>query len=589
MLRSPGEPNHPACIPGQSGQDNDHAPFPWPGRTAAWCVGRSLFTTPLTETGDPRPDPAPRMWFLAPDERANPDSDLDQRHATGLAWTGGNAVEALVHGAPYFARLASELAKLGRGDRVLFTDWRGDADERLDDAGPDIGDALASAARRGVDVRGLVWRSHSDKLQLSASENRGLAREINEAGGEALLDERVRTLGSHHQKMLIIRHGDDESNDVAYAGGIDLCHGRRDTADHGGDPQGIPLDLRYGPTPPWHDLQLEIRGPAVDDLVHTFRERWDDPTPLDHSNVAKVWRSRLTSRQRRTKPIPDLFRPPPPKGPCAVQILRTYPVRRIPYPFARHGERSVARAYAKAVARARSFIYVEDQYLWSAEVAKVFADALSIRPDLHLIAVVPRFPDRSGRTSGPPSFLGRQHALDVVRSAGGSRVTIYDLENLAGTPVYVHAKVCIIDDVWVSVGSDNLNLRSWTHDSELSCAVIDSERDLRSPRDPGGLGDGARRFARSLRLQLWAEHLGLDVDDDRLVDPTAGLKLWRRKAAELEAWHAGGRRGAHPPQRARRHRSPRVGYLNSAWAMPMYRLMYDPDGRPRALKQRDQY
>ena len=79
--------------------------------------------------------------------------------------------------------------------------------------------------------------------------------------------------------------------------------------------------------------------------------------------------------------------------------------------------------------------------------------------------------------------------------AGGDRVLVCDLENTDGTPIYVHAKVCVIDDVWVMLGSDNVNRRSWTHDSELSCAVIDAVPDDREPRDPAGLGDGARRFA----------------------------------------------------------------------------------------------
>jgi hypothetical protein len=68
------------------------------------------------------------------------------------------------------------------------------------------------------------------------------------------------------------------------------------------------------------------------------------------------------------------------------------------------------------------------------------------------------------------------------------------------------------------VGSDNLNRRSWSHDSELSIGVLDAERDPREPRDPGGLGDGARAYS-----------------------PTAAQRLW---------------------------------------AAPLYRLVYDPDGRP---------
>ena len=59
-----------------------------------------------------------------------------------------------------------------------------------------------------------------------------------------------------------------------------------------------------------------------------------------------------------------------------MQLLRTYPGRRSGFSFAPDGEHSVARGYAKVLARARPSIYVEDQYLWSPEVAAAFADAL---------------------------------------------------------------------------------------------------------------------------------------------------------------------------------------------------------------------
>src|SRR5207245_957847 len=104
---------------------------------------------------------------------------------------------------------------------------------------------------------------------------------------------------------------------------------------------------------------------------------------------------------------------------------------------------------------------------------------------------------------GPLNRVGQLEALQVVRDAGGDRVAVYDLENESGRPIYVHAKLCVIDDVWMAVGSDNLNRRSWTHDSELSCAVLDPARDTRHPRDPGGLGDEARVLPRELRLELW--------------------------------------------------------------------------------------
>ena len=104
---------------------------------------------------------------------------------------------------------------------------------------------------------------------------------------------------------------------------------------------------------------------------------------------------------------------------------------------------------------------------------RCFAEALRRNPRLHLIAVIPHHPDQDGRFSKPPNLVGRQQALDELHAAAPDRVAVYGIENHAGTPVYVHAKVCVVDDVWAAVGSDNINRRSWTHDSELSCAVID--------------------------------------------------------------------------------------------------------------------
>ena len=530
-------------------------------------------------------DSAPNSWFLTAAERGNEATRIDQRRGDGRPWTEGNRVETLVHGANYFRRLFEVVEGLGQGDRLYFTDWRGDHDERLGD-GPQttVGACFAAAARRGVSVKGLLWRSHGDLAGFSTRENRHLGDVVNAAGGEVLLDMRIRLVGSHHQKLVIVRRAGQTDNDVAFVGGIDLCHGRRDDSSHRGDPQRLPMPRVYGPTPPWHDVQVEIHGPAVGDLELTFRERWTDPTPLSSGLVHVVQKLRRRT-QRPGSALPPMPADPAPAGTQSVQVLRTYGRPRHGYPFAPAGERSIARAYLKAVRRARRLIYIEDQFLWSDEVVSSFADALKSRPELQIIAVVPRYFDQSGPFKWP-SQVGRDQAMKALLDAAGDRVGIFDIENVEGIPVYVHAKVCVIDDVWAAVGSDNFNRRSWSHDSEVSCAVLDEERDAREPRDPAGLGDGARHFARDLRLRLWREHLDRgDGDDIDLIDPVQGVQKFRESAVALELWHQHGGQGQRPPGRLRPHprfRPPRTTLL---WAEPMYRVVYDPDARPRAIRK----
>ena len=265
-----------------------------------------------------------------------------------------------------------------------------------------------------------------------------------------------------------------------------------------------------------------------------------------------------------------------------MQVLRTYPARRRVIPFAPDGERSIARAYLKALGRARSLVYIEDQYLWGTLVADALAAALRRAPGLRMMIVLPRHPDRDGRISGRAARAAQWRAINNLIGAGGPRVAVFDLENEQGTLIYVHAKAIVVDDVWAMIGSANLNRRSWTHDSEAACAVLDQQRDPRHPTDPGGLGDGARVFARQLRLRLWREHLGLadDADDTRLLDPAAGFEAWQAAAARLQAWHDGGRRGPRPPGRIRPHQVELAPALKARWAAALYRVAIDPDGRP---------
>jgi hypothetical protein len=109
--------------------------------------------------------------------------------------------------------------------------------------------------------------------------------------------------------------------------------------------------------------------------------------------------------------------------------------------------------------------------------------------------------------------------------------------------------------------------------------VLDETVDGRPPADPAGNGDGARSFARDLRLALLREHLDADDDTD-LIDPAAVVRRVTATARTLRDWHRGGRSGARPPGRLVPHETTPLPWYQKLWAVPAYRLIYDPDGRP---------
>ncbi len=517
-------------------------------------------------------DASPEHWFLSAEERGNAGTAIDR--GRDRAWTHGNDVSVLIDGAEYFPCLLDEIRATGAGDWLYLTDLEGDGDERLDGPDTEIGVVLADAARRGAALRGLLWRSHPIGHSAGQLGNLRLSRTVNDAGGEFVLDHRVRRGGSHHQKIVVIHRASlpTSDGDVAFAGGVDLAHGRNDGPRHEGDGQPAGLgDDRYGERPPWHDIQLRLSGPAVADVSSTFRERWEDPNPLDIPSPWRLLRHRLAHKPPERGSLAPPDRSPAPRGSHAVQVLRTYPARRKPYPFAPEGERSIARAYVKAFANARTLIYLEDQYLWSRDATRALCDALRQNPQLRCVIVIPRYPDPDGRFLGGASRFGRWRVERALEQAGGDRVAIFDLENDESTPIYVHAKVCIVDDVWMAVGSDNLNRRSWTHDSEICCGVIDLEG----------------RLARDTRVRLAREHLaGAAVPDDALVDPVKWFDTLQGAARALDTWHEqGGEPSSRPRGHLRRHPRDRISRPMRPFLHWLHAWLLDPDGRPRALRR----
>ena len=522
-------------------------------------------------------------WFLTRAERDNDAARVDRVHPD-RAWSEGNRCWPLVDGVAYFRELHERLEATREGDLVLFTDWQGDADERLaDDPGSEVVEVLG-ARRRARGRRpwaGVALAPGPDRLLRPREPH--LGEQLQRRGAEVLLDMRVRTGGSHHQKFVVIRHRDDPSPRRRlrrrHRPRPQPARRRR----HLGDPQPQPLDREYGDHPPWHDAMVAITGPAVHDVETMFRERWEDPAPL--SRRPDCWiADRLRRLDRRPDPLPDQQPPPPPVdgGTHAVQLLRTYPNLRQArdYPFAPGGERSVRSGYTKAAGRARRLVYVEDQYFWGNEVASTFLDALRDNPSCGWCGL-PLLPDLEG-SSRMPQLLGPAAGHPRPDGGGAGPGGGVRARERAGTPVYVHAKVCVMDDVWATIGSDNFNRRSWTHDSELTAAVVD--------RADGDVGP----YAQALRLR-WRPSTSGRLDAGARAGTRARVMpdcvepedMVRRTPPAPTRWTPGTAVAGSATGRP-------AGCVDSGpelprhagWARLPLRVVQDPDGRPWQLRKR---
>ncbi|MBS1870779.1 MAG: phospholipase [Actinobacteria bacterium] len=344
-------------------------------------------------------------------------------------------------------------------------------------------DVLAELAER-VAVRVLVWAGPPAPVFEPKRSDVKRVREQLTRGTRirCALDARERTMHCHHEKLVIV---DDE---VAFVGGIDLTSLSGDRW----DVRAHPPVGRLG----WHDVATRLHGPAVADVAEHFRARWQE--------VAR-------------EPLPPP-RPQPPAGETTVQVLRTVPDGT--YEFVPRGDFRIFEAYVRALRAAQRLVYLENQFLWSTEIVELLAAKLRDppTPGFRLLLLLPARPNNGADTTR--GQLGR-----LVEAAGGSdRLLAATVSSHAGTrthPLYVHAKVGIVDDRWLTVGSANLNEHSLFNDTEMNVLTDDAE------------------LARRTRLQLWSEHLELPLeqvagDPARTIDehwrPIAQEQLRRHRA-----------------------------------------------------------
>jgi phosphatidylserine/phosphatidylglycerophosphate/cardiolipin synthase-like enzyme len=399
----------------------------------------------------------------------------------------GNALEVLIDGANALPRMAEAIRGARRHVHICSWNLQPDFVPERDGRRWPVRELLAEVAER-VPVRVLVWAGAPVPVFKPRRSDVQAAREQLVKGTKirCVLDSRGRMMHCHHEKIVIV---DDE---LAFVGGIDLTALAGDRYDWNEHP------VREGIG--WHDASSKVRGPLLRDVAAHFAMRWE-------------------AVAGEALPAPE---EPAPAGDITAQLVRTVPERA--YPAIPHGEFSTLEAYMRALRSAQRLIYIENQFLWSPEIVDVLERKLREPPrdDFRLVVLLPH--KANNGQDDTRGMLGRLIGADQ----GNKRflaATIMSRTGERSGPLYVHAKIGIVDDGWLAVGSANLNEHSLFNDTEVDVITCDP------------------RIARDTRLRLWTEHLeGEPLEDPvRAVDeqwrPIASEQLERRRRGEPLTHH----------------------------------------------------
>ncbi|NVD44238.1 phospholipase [Altererythrobacter sp. HHU K3-1] len=282
---------------------------------------------------------------------------------------------------------------------------------------------------------------------------------------------------SHHQKIVVI---DDK---LAVCGGIDMTTHRWDTREHleHDERRRRPRGTSYGP---WHDATMMIEGDVAKALSELGRDRWiraggKDLGPVE-SEQESLWPEGLDVGFENVE----------------IGIARTR---------AKHRDweevMEVRDLFVRHIKRAKKFIYAESQYFASRVVAEAISERLEEDDPPEIFIVHPQNAD--GWLEQQAMDHARAQLVSALRETDKhGRFTIWNPYS-GITPIYVHAKIMIVDDEILRIGSANINNRSLGLDSECDL-FIDAERPANAH---------CKEQIRGLRLSLLAEHNGLEIDE----------------------------------------------------------------------------
>jgi phosphatidylserine/phosphatidylglycerophosphate/cardiolipin synthase-like enzyme len=389
----------------------------------------------------------------------------------------GNAVEILVDGAAALPRIAGALQEAR--SHVHLAGWHFSPGFALSREGDPIvlRNLLAGLAER-IDVRVLAWAGAPLPLfRPSRRDVREMSRELcRDNSIRCALDSRERPMHCHHEKIVVV---DDR---LAFVGGIDLTSLDGDRFDTSAHPSR--------PSVGWHDAAAQIEGPAVADVASHFVLRWRE----------------VTGESLPEPPSSEAA------GDVELQVVRTVPEK--VYDALPRGDFRILESYVLALRSAERLIYLENQFLWSPEIVSILAEKLRRPPrdEFRLLVVLPARPNTGGDDT-------RGMLAELVEADGGSgrflACSLFAREGPHTDLVYIHAKIGIVDDRWLTLGSANLNEHSLFNDTEMNVVTHDAA------------------LARETRVRLWAEHLERPEAEVAAADPTALVdKAWRPTAEE---------------------------------------------------------
>ncbi len=399
--------------------------------------------------------------------------DAKQFWCTALA----TRMNVVIDADDYFRHARSAILKARR--RIMLIGWDFDArihlidDPRLEGEPAQLGDFIHWAVERNPDLEVylLRWDMGAVKTLLRRSNLRNIIRWMRHPRIHTKLDSFHPTGASHHQKIVVI------DDCVAFCGGIDMTCQRWDTREHkDGDRRRHVGRKPYGP---WHDATTALEGPVAAALGKLARDRWKRAG-------GKPLRPLKTHNDCWPDDLVPLFRG------IEVGIARTRPKM----PGCRE-VREIEELFVSQIKSAKVSIYAESQYFASRRIAEAIAARLSEKNGPEIVIINPLTAE--GWLEPVAMDTARARLVAALKDCDAyDRFRVYVPRTAKGQPIYVHAKVMIVDGRTLRIGSANMNNRSMGLDTECDVTI-------------SGTGQTGQTIA-AIRDDLIAEHLGVSAD-----------------------------------------------------------------------------